>query len=56
MASYYGWFKNTDSFGLVMNNGFDKTFKQAKRHVSAVERKKYELSDGIGNAACGCAD
>lgn len=56
VASYYGWFKNTDSFGLVMNNGFDKTFKQAKRHVSAVERKRHELSDGIGNAACGCAD
>lgn len=56
MASYYGWFKNTDSFGLVMNNGFDKTFKQAKRHVSAVERKRHELSDGIGNAAFGCAD
>lgn len=56
VASYYGWFKNTDSFGLVMNNGFDKTFKQAKRHVSAVERKRHELSDGIGNAAFGCAD
>lgn len=56
VCSYWGWFRHTDSTGLVMGNGFDKVFKQAKRHVSAVERNHHELSDSIGNAACGGAD
>lgn len=56
VCSYWGWFKNTDSLRLVMGNGFDKAFKQAKRHVSAVERKEHELSNGIGDAARGGAD
>lgn len=38
VCSYWGWFRTTDSLGLVMGNGFDKTLKQARRRVSAAER------------------
>ncbi len=50
-CSYWGWFKNTDSLGLVMGNGFDRTFKQARRHVGAAERNRHGLSDGIRDEA-----
>lgn len=56
VCSYWGWFKNTDALGLVTGNGFDKTFKQARRRVSATERSRHELSNGIGDAARGGAD
>lgn len=56
VCSYWGWFRNTDSLALVASNRFDKTIKLAKRHVSAAERKKHELSNGIGDAARGGAD
>lgn len=51
VCSYWGWFMNTDSLGIVTANGFDKLFNQARRHVSAAERSRYELPNGIGNAA-----
>lgn len=51
VCSYWGWFRNTDSLALIARNGFDKTFKQAKRHVSAAERKRHELSDSVRHAA-----
>ena len=56
VCSYWGWFKNTDSLGLIMSNGFDRTFKQAKRRVSVAERSRHELPDNIGNPAGGSAD
>ena len=56
VCSYWGWFKNTDSLGLIMSNGFDRTFKQAKRRVSAAERSRHELPDSIGDPAGGSAD
>lgn len=56
VCSYWGWFKNTDSLGLIMSNGFDKTFKQAKRRVSVAERSRHELPDSIGNPAGSSAD
>ena len=51
VCSYWGWFRNTDSLALIARNGFDKTFKQAKRHVSAAGRKRHELSDSVRHAA-----
>ena len=56
VCSYWGWFKNTDSLGLIMSNGFDRTFKQAKRRVSVAGRSRHELPDNIGNPAGGSAD
>lgn len=56
VCSYWGWFKNTDSLGLIMSNEFDRTFKQAKRRVSAAERSRHELPDSIGDPAGGSAD
>ena len=43
VCSYWGWFKHTDSLGLVTGNGFDKTFRQARRRVGAAERSRHEL-------------
>lgn len=51
VASYSGWFKRTDSAKVWLGNGFGDVFKAAKRHVSAVERKRYEQSNHVGNAA-----
>lgn len=51
VASYGGWFKHTDSRAIVCNNGFDKVLKTARRHISAVERKRYELPDNLRHTA-----
>ena len=51
VASYSGWFKHTDSAKVWLGNGFGDVFKAARRHVSAVERKRYELSNHVSNAA-----
>lgn len=51
VCSYWGWFQNTDSLGVVTGNGFDKTFKQARRRVGAAERRRHEPSDGIRDEA-----
>ncbi len=51
VASYSGWFRHTDSAKVWLGNGFGDVFKAARRHVSAVERKRYELSNHVGNAA-----
>ena len=51
VCSYWGWFKNADSVGVVTGNGFDKTFKQARRRVGAAERRRHEPSDGIRDEA-----
>lgn len=51
VASYSGWFKHTDSAKVWLGNGFGDVFKAARRHVSAVERKRYELSNNVSNAA-----
>lgn len=56
VCSYWGWFKNTDSLGLIMSNGFDRTFKQAKRRASVAERSRHELPDSIGDPAGSSAD
>ena len=56
VCSYWGWFKNTDSHGLVERNGFDEVFRQARRRVSAAERNRHELSDSFSDAARGGAD
>lgn len=50
VASYSGWFKHTDSAKVWLGNGFGDVFKAARRHVSAVERKRYELSNHVSNA------
>lgn len=39
VTSYGGWFEHTDSLGVVMDNGFDKVLRKARRHVSAAERQ-----------------
>lgn len=39
VTSYDGWFEHTDSLGVVMDNGFDKVLRKARRHVSAAERQ-----------------
>lgn len=51
VASYYGWFRHTDSLALIQSNGFDKVLKTARRHISAVERKRYELPDNLRHTA-----
>lgn len=51
VCSYWGWLKNTDSLGLVRRNGFDETFRQARRRVGAAERRRHEPSDGIRDEA-----
>ena len=52
VCSYWGWLKNTDSHGLMERNGFDKVFKQARRHVSAAERT---AGNADKNAICDAA-
>ncbi len=51
VASYGGWFRHTDSVRVWHGNGFNHVFKKAKRHVSAVERMRYEQSNCVGHAA-----
>ena len=51
VASYWGWFRHTDSTCLITGNGFGKVIKQARRHVSAAERYRHVRSNYVGNAA-----
>ena len=51
VASYSGWFRHTDSAKVWLGNGFGDVFRAARRHVSAVERKRYELSNNLSNTA-----
>lgn len=51
VTSYGGWFEHTDSLGVVMDNGFDKVLRKARRHVSAAERSVHEHSDVQRDAA-----
>ena len=55
VCSYWGWFKNTDSLGVVARNGFDTVFRQARRRVGAAERAANAHKDKVCHATCGRA-
>jgi RNA-directed DNA polymerase len=51
VASYGGWFRHTDSLAAMQRNGFNEVLRDARRHVSAVERRRYELPNHVGHTA-----
>jgi len=49
VTSYWGYFRNSDSFAVVMRNGFDIVMRHARRMISAAGKEQHgsEIDFGI---------